>query len=87
MNQGNGNGNNPMALAQSKNPVFLAELFAQLQKNPLIQSCNARIEGDSIVVDESIKKNNITYKQLQVGIEFFRVGWNRHRALFTRKGG
>ncbi len=74
-----------IVIAQSKNPVFLAELYLVLNKNPVVQTANCRIEEDRIMVGNAIKKNNITYKQLQIGVDFFREGWNRHRKIYTNK--
>ena len=77
---------NSLTLIESKSIIFLSELIDLLQKKfPIIQSSNARIEGRCMVVDGSIRKNNITLKQIQAGIEFYREGWNKHRSLFPRR--
>lgn len=76
-------------LTKSKNRRFLEELLKQLRTNSLIENANPTIDplGNDefgIYVDAGVKKNNITFKQLQCGIEYFKVGWNAHREQTNR---
>ncbi len=74
------------SLIHSRNPIFIAELYQELKKHDVMSSASVENISDEyhIMVDSAVKKNSIKLKQLQVGIEFFRLGWNKHRALARR---